>query len=52
MNRQIKFIDLGTMDFKKAWDYQQNLFDKIVSIKKANRKNNSKIKTPNYFLFV
>ena len=39
MNRQIKFIDLGMMDFKKAWDYQQNLFDKIVSIKKANRKN-------------
>tara|TARA_B100000282_G_C31428684_1_gene352533 strand:+ start:197 stop:424 length:228 start_codon:yes stop_codon:yes gene_type:complete len=52
MNRQIKFIDLGMMDFKKAWDYQQNLFDKIVSIKKANRKNNSKFKTPNYFLFV
>ena len=48
MNRQIKFIDLGMMDFKKAWDYQQNLFDKIVSIKKANRKNNSKFKTPNY----
>ena len=52
MNRKIKFIDLGMMDFKEAWDYQQSLFDKIVSIKKANRKNNSKIKTPNYFLFV
>ena len=52
MNKKIKFIDLGMMDFKEAWDYQQSLFDKIVSIKKANRKNNSKIKTPNYFLFV
>ena len=52
MNKKIKFIDLGMMDFQEAWDYQQSLFDKIVYIKKANRKNNSKIKTPNYFLFV
>ncbi len=52
MNRQIKFIDLGLMDYKEAWDYQQNLFDEIVEIKKQNRKNNTNIKTPNYFLFV
>ena len=52
MNRKIKFIDLGLMDYKEAWDFQQSLFDKIVSIKKTNRKNNTKIKTPNYFLFV
>ena len=52
MNKQIKFIDLGTMDYKEAWDFQQNLFDEIVEIKKKNRKNNTNIKTPNYFLFV
>ena len=52
MNRQIKFIDLGLMDYKEAWDYQQNLFDEIVEIKKQNRKNNTDLKTPNYFLFV
>ena len=52
MNRQIKFIDLGTMDYKETWDFQQNLFDEIVDIKKKNRKNNTNIKTPNYFLFV
>ena len=40
------------MDYKEAWDYQQNLFDEIVEIKKQNRKNNTEIKTPNYFLFV
>ena len=40
------------MDYKEAWDYQQNLFDEIVEIKKHNRKNNSDLKTPNYFLFV
>ena len=52
MNREIIFIDLGLMDYKEAWDYQQNLFDEIVEIKKQNRKNNTDIKTPNYFLFV
>ena len=40
------------MDYKEAWDYQQNLFDEIVEIKKQNRKNNTDLKTPNYFLFV
>ena len=52
MNKQIKFIDLGVMDYKDAWDYQQKLFDEIVEIKKKNRKNNSELITPNYFLFV
>ena len=52
MNKQIKFIDLGVMNYKDAWDYQQNLFDEIVKIKKKNRKNNTKLITPNYFLFV
>tara|TARA_B100000927_G_scaffold242515_1_gene204258 strand:- start:545 stop:1243 length:699 start_codon:yes stop_codon:yes gene_type:complete len=52
MNKQVKFIDLGVMDYKDAWDYQQNLFDEIVEIKKKNRKNNSKSITPNYFLLV
>ena len=41
MNREIIFIDLGLMDYKEAWDYQQNLFDEIVEIKKQNRKNNT-----------
>ena len=52
MNKQIKFIDLGQIDYKDAWEYQQNLFDEIVEIKKKNRKDNTNIKTPNYFLFV
>ena len=52
MNRQIKFIDLGLMDYKEAWDFQQKLFDEIVEIKKKNRKDNTNKKTPNYFLLV
>ena len=52
MNREIKFIDLGQMDYKDAWDYQQNLFDEIIEIKKKNRQNNTNNATPNYFIFV
>ena len=52
MNREIKFIDLGQMDYKEAWDYQQNLFDEIIEIKKKNRQNNKNNVTPNYFIFV
>ena len=52
MNREIKFIDLGQMDYKDAWDYQQNLFDQIIEIKKKNRQNNTNNATPNYFIFV
>ena len=52
MNRKIKFIDLGLMDYKEAWDFQQKLFDEIVEIKKKNRKDSANKKTPNYFLLV
>ena len=52
MNREIKLIDLGLMDYKEAWDFQQKLFDEIVDIKKKNRQDSTNIKTPNYFLFV
>ena len=52
MNREIKFIDLGLMDYKEAWDFQQKLFDEIVEIKKKNRKDSTNKKTPNYFLLV
>lgn len=52
MNKKVKCIDLGLMDYKQVWDYQQSLFDEIVDIKKENRKSNSNVSTPNYLLFV
>ena len=52
MNKKVKCIDLGLMDYKQAWDYQQSLFDEIVDIKKENRKSNSNVSTPNYFFVV
>ncbi|MBC7494871.1 MAG: lipoyl(octanoyl) transferase LipB [Flavobacterium sp.] len=52
MNKKIQLFDLGTKDFKETWDYQQELFTEIIDLKIKNRRENSLIETPNYFLFV
>jgi len=53
MNKKVQVLDLGLKDYKEAWDYQEVLFQEILSIKSANRKDESNvITTPNYFLFV
>lgn len=51
--KKVKWINLGLMDYKQAWDYQEKLFDEIVSIKINNRNlsDENKVQTPNYFLF-
>lgn len=52
INRETKFIDLGLIDYKKAWDYQTELFNGILSTKAANRNLiGSERKTNNYLLF-
>ena len=43
--------DLGSIDYKKAWDYQEDLFKKNIDIKIAIRKNETTEKTTNYLLF-
>jgi len=48
---QVIFKDLGSMDYKEAWDYQNELFQGIIDIKLANRNRDVKQSTPNYFLF-
>jgi lipoyl(octanoyl) transferase len=35
--QHVTFIDLGLIDYKKAWDYQEKLFNEIVAIKINNR---------------
>ena len=52
--QKVKFIDLGLIDFKQAWDYQEKLFDEVVQIKISNRKISSNIQheaTPSYLIF-
>jgi lipoyl(octanoyl) transferase len=52
MNKKIQLQDLGTKDYKATWDYQEELFKGIVDVKIQNRKEDTTIETPNYFLFV
>ncbi len=48
---QVIFQDLGSMDYKEAWEYQNELFQGIIDIKLSNRKSDQKKLTPNYFLY-
>ena len=51
----VKYKDLGIVDYKTAWDYQENLLQANVSLKSAARKENAdynpkELATQNYFL--
>ena len=48
--QQVKFEDLGLIDYKEAWDYQETLFNTVVQTKLDNRSNNQQQITNNYFL--
>lgn len=54
MNKLVQFQDLGLKDYKECWDYQENLFNEIISQKISNRDliPSSQIPTQNYLLFV
>lgn len=52
MNKQIELQDLGYKDYKETWDYQEVLFKEIVDTKIKNRREETALKTKNYFLFV
>ena len=51
-NNKVKIIDLGLKSFLSSWEYQDQLFDSIISVKVSNRKNKKKSLTNNYMLFV
>ena len=50
-NKKVTYKNLGLIDYKKAWDYQEELFNEIVVVKEKNRKAEYKQPTPNYLLF-
>ena len=51
-NKNIQFTDLGTRDYKDTWEFQEELFKGIVDAKIQNRRQETEIITPNYFLYV
>ncbi|WP_317898568.1 lipoyl(octanoyl) transferase LipB [Aurantibacillus circumpalustris] len=53
-NKTIIFQDLGVMDYKHCWDYQEELFNKTIQQKIANRNlpETEQTQTKNHLLFV
>ena len=53
MNKIVQFEDLGSSDYQKTWDYQEEIFNKIIDTKKSNSiRDSEKFPTPNHLLFV
>ncbi|OQX98925.1 MAG: hypothetical protein B6I24_04035 [Bacteroidetes bacterium 4572_128] len=50
-NKKIIFEDLALIDYKKSWEYQEKIFDKIINQKLENRENNQDKATENHLLF-
>jgi len=51
MNKKVSFKDLGLIDYKKCWDYQEELFAEILAVKSSNRKENKTVATKNHLIF-
>ncbi len=53
-NKDVVFEDVGLLDYKICWDYQEKLFNKIIQQKIKNRElpKESQIVTDNYLLLV
>ena len=48
MHKDVVFIDLGSISYKEAWDYQEQLFNEIINSKLSN--DNEKT-APDYLIF-
>lgn len=53
MPKKVLFEDLGIIDYKKAWDYQEELHKKVVDLKLKNRELSpeNQIPTSHYLLY-
>jgi lipoyl(octanoyl) transferase len=50
-NKEVYFQNLGLIEYSQAWDYQEELLNSSVDIKKQNRTNPKIQAVPNYLLF-
>ena len=51
MNKKVIFKDLELIDYKKCWDYQEEIFAKTIEIKRNNRRKNISVQTENTLIF-
>jgi lipoyl(octanoyl) transferase len=54
MNKEVVFKDLGTMDYKECWDFQEKIFAQTVQQKVDNRNRpaDEQLPTTNHLFFV
>jgi lipoyl(octanoyl) transferase len=54
LNKQVLFKDLGLMDYKACWNFQETLFNETIAQKIANRnlEPEQQVETKNHLLFV
>jgi lipoyl(octanoyl) transferase len=49
--QNVFFKELGSIEYKKAWDVQEKLFNETLAVKSQNRKEVSQKKTQNHLIF-
>ena len=51
MNKKVIFKDLGLIDYKECWDFQEEIFAKTIEIKSNNRRKRTSVETKNTMIF-
>jgi lipoyl(octanoyl) transferase len=51
MTPEVRFENLGLIDYKEAWDYQEKLFKDTIDLKIRIRNGETDLKTENHLLF-
>lgn len=51
MNKKVKFVDWGLLDYQEAWDNQEIIFKDTIAVKTNNRIQETTVETPNFLVF-
>jgi len=51
MNKKVKFVDWGLVDYQDAWNDQELIFKDTIAVKTNNRIQDTTDETPNFLVF-
>ncbi|MGV6860700.1 MAG: lipoyl(octanoyl) transferase LipB [Putridiphycobacter sp.] len=51
MGNKVKFVDLGLIDYKQAWDYQEEVFKKAIDLKIQHRDGKTQLLPEHQLIF-
>ncbi|KIO78552.1 octanoyltransferase [Pedobacter lusitanus] len=51
MNKKVKFVDWGLVDYQDAWNNQELIFKDTIAVKTNNRIQETTDETPNFLVF-